>query len=718
MLLALPAHAVDLDVVVGFAQAMNMPARYRPGDWTPVTVFVHGPGANGQAELQLSASFGGHSAVYTRRIALHDGPNSLISRFAICPAEGPYWVRNSAPEGLTASLLLDGRKIAEKSVTLPAPIDPAQFGVLALTPDQSGLTLLARKQLGLKHREANPNPYRQPGMDPDMGPAILYADPLLLPEMHQGYASLDAVVFGDIPPDALTEPQQQALKEYVRRGGLLVVTGGPDTARLKAGVLAELLPVRPEGAAPASLSPLARRYGAAVPGRSEVLCTEGKVGPDSRILLPGLSPRSPLVTARPYGSGTIVFVAFDPSAPEFRSWRAAPQFWKDLLSCGDRTIDPARSIHTADQVMPWMTMGRYVLADALAGARASRAPPWYGIAIFLAAYILLLVPISYFILKRLDRRELAWITAPVLIVLFTVGSYVAASTYKGGLLSANRAVVVDGSAGSDLYSGYGMLTIYAPARGRLDVDAGAPDRTGALEAAPDELWSRDSGTNPIEVDMDAGGVMRGVPVRLWDTRSFGVPLAPSLGGAIKTTTKRIKERVYRLRVTNGTHLLLRDCRALFGSESREIGDLAPGASGETTIRWDEPVQTNSLSLPASAAPSGGMFNPQSGDTPDESRARIQQGMVSALGTQENEYGGYGSPPGLTPHAVIGWCYDDLMPVRIDGREALGEEVNFIFVRIPTPPDVHGKAAQTANPFRARPVSWIKDVERRQPVNMP
>ena len=41
----------------------------------------------------------------------------------------------------------------------------------------------------------------------------------------------------------------------------------------------------------------------------------------------------------------------------------------------------------------------------------------------LVAYILLIGPINYLVLRRLDRREWAWFTMPILIVVFAVGAY-------------------------------------------------------------------------------------------------------------------------------------------------------------------------------------------------------------------------------------------------------------------------------------------------------
>ena len=48
-------------------------------------------------------------------------------------------------------------------------------------------------------------------------------------------------------------------------------------------------------------------------------------------------------------------------------------------------------------------------------------PPIGGLLVLLFGYIVLVGPVNYLVLRRLDRREWAWFTVPALIVVFTVG---------------------------------------------------------------------------------------------------------------------------------------------------------------------------------------------------------------------------------------------------------------------------------------------------------
>ena len=45
-------------------------------------------------------------------------------------------------------------------------------------------------------------------------------------------------------------------------------------------------------------------------------------------------------------------------------------------------------------------------------------PPAELLLAIIGAYILLIGPISYVALRRLDRRDLAWVTAPILVLVF------------------------------------------------------------------------------------------------------------------------------------------------------------------------------------------------------------------------------------------------------------------------------------------------------------
>lgn len=149
------AHALDMDVLVGFGQSVTSGARYRPDTWTPITVYLTGPSARGTGQLQITLDHGGRATTYTRRVTLRDGMMNQAEGFVLNLHNSEMYGQMQTRD-LEVQLLADGRKLASKKMALPGPIDPGAYTVLAMTRDNSGLNFLTKKKLGLIHRHTNP----------------------------------------------------------------------------------------------------------------------------------------------------------------------------------------------------------------------------------------------------------------------------------------------------------------------------------------------------------------------------------------------------------------------------------------------------------------------------------------------------------------------------------------------------------------------------------
>ncbi len=107
-------------------------------------------------------------------------------------------------------------------------------------------------------------------------------------------------------------------------------------------------------------------------------------------------------------------------------------------------------------------------------------PPIGGLLALLGAYILLIGPINYFVLKRLDRREWAWLTMPVLIVAFAVGAYAFGSLLRGSEVIINEVAIVRGAPGATEGTAQAYLGVFSPSRGTYQIKVPG----GALLSSP------------------------------------------------------------------------------------------------------------------------------------------------------------------------------------------------------------------------------------------
>jgi hypothetical protein len=739
-LMAGRAGAVELDALVGFGQSTTAGARYRPDTWTPLTVYITGQGVHGVGQLQVSVRQGERKSIYTRRVPLREGALNEAESFAInlYPVNPYGGFQNTGPE-IAVQLLVDGRKLAEKKIALSVGTNPETYNVLALPRDGSGMNFLTKKKLGLIHRHYDPavlmnmrgmggTPNQSGrGIDPNASLQVLYTDPRALPAMVQGYAMMDAIALADQPLDSLTEDQTEALKQYVRDGGLLLLSGGGDLARLKGQFYAEMLPVTPTGAASAGALPeLEGRYQERLGIPEPVALLRGTLKPGARTLfgtLPG-STGYGLVAARPYGCGTVVVTAFDYLAPEFRGWKAAPALWRDLLRSGNEAVSARDLLWNNTRNVD---MNGLRLADALAGRQATSAPAFSTVAIFLGAYIFLLVPFSYFVLKKMDKREFAWITAPILIAGFTVVSYLIALSIKGGALTLNRAVVLETQANSDQVAGYGQMTLYSPRRAGYDIGFGDPDdpNNPYRSLAPGEVYTPlyQDIARELMIEHDKTTTIRGAEVKLWDKRSFDVPVAVSPGGPIEAKTAWISEldggsadlseRIANVRVTvtNKTRFALKDCALVSSAQQVPLGDMAPGETKSAPLRWVSRGGAFGLGLPSRSGPPVVYDGPHKTPiTPEMTRNAIRDALAETL--RQNSQRNMGWPNdissgyGKAANVFIGWSYDPVLDVRVDGRLAAGEEANLLVTHLPPPANAPSRSA--ANPFAQTPILTLED----------
>ena len=148
--LLLPESAsadIALDARIGFGQSQSGSSRYRPGSWTPVTIYLTGQGARGVGQLTVTVRQSGHTTAYTRKISLHDGPLNEAYNFVfdIRPVNYGMMGGNTTLE-VSAQLVLDGRELANRRFALPLAVNEETFNVLALTRDGSGMNFLAKKK--------------------------------------------------------------------------------------------------------------------------------------------------------------------------------------------------------------------------------------------------------------------------------------------------------------------------------------------------------------------------------------------------------------------------------------------------------------------------------------------------------------------------------------------------------------------------------------------
>jgi hypothetical protein len=273
-----------------------------------------------------------------------------------------------------------------------------------------------------------------------------------LPDRAAALTAVNTITFSDIDTGPLNPAQRQALADWVAAGGHLIVTGGANWQATAAG-LSDLLPLLPETSDTRdNLDPLAQFVGQDALSGSAVIAA-GTLRPEAQALAAD-DDGTPLLARRLWGLGVVDYLAADPLAQPLRDWPGLGTLWYSLITSAPPEPSWARGLFNTDRAAAAVEVlpGLNLLPDIL---------PLCG---FLAAYIALIGPLNYIVLNRLNRREWAWLTIPVFIVIFSALAWVVGFNLRGNTATLSRMAVVQSWPDSETARVDGLVGLLSPRR--------------------------------------------------------------------------------------------------------------------------------------------------------------------------------------------------------------------------------------------------------------
>lgn len=231
-------------------------------------------------------------------------------------------------------------------------------------------------------------------VSPICATTFLIADLTRLPETPMAWENLDALLINGLDTSELTAPQQTALLAWVANGGHLILSGGAALPQTLAG-LPETLRI----AAPGALQTFTELDTAIIPA-GQVTAPGLNYGPGAAPLPAG--DVAHLTAQQPIGQGHVMVIAWDVVQSGSLGWLA--ESWMTVETLSEETY---RSISGQS----------YFNAQWLFAVPSANTPQLWHWLIFFPLYILLLGPLTWFLVRRLKRPVLTWALLPAWIVL-------------------------------------------------------------------------------------------------------------------------------------------------------------------------------------------------------------------------------------------------------------------------------------------------------------
>jgi hypothetical protein len=263
-----------------------------------------------------------------------------------------------------------------------------------------------------------------------------------------------------------------------------------------------------------------------------------------------------LLTAAPLGAGRVIFSAFDLAA--LRAWTGEPNLWQEVLSA-EPAFAPATSFR-------WQNSN---LLSSVLQLPALQLPSFGVLLLFVVGYILAVGPLNFLVLRRMKRIDRAWITIPLTVLLFVVGTYSAGMVIRGVRPQVMQVALVQSYEGSEQGKVTTFMGIFSPRRSTYTlsfapetfVSTGRFDST-AMNETP-LIWTEDATT------------LQNVLVDVSLLRTFIIEQTTPVELVVSSELERQGQNVLGS-VQNDSAIALNGALLVYGDSVQQLGNLGPG----------------------------------------------------------------------------------------------------------------------------------------------
>src|SRR5690606_2061153 len=116
----------------------------------------------------------------------------------------------------------------------------------------------------------------------------------------------------------------------------------------------------------------------------------------------------PLLARQSIGRGSVYFLALDPRLAPLLDWDGSEAIWAAIAS----RVPSGSNWGSGPQ-------NSYAATEAVSSLPSLTLPSILQLLAFLLVYTIVVGPLNYWVLKRRNQLERAWITIPVLVVIFS-----------------------------------------------------------------------------------------------------------------------------------------------------------------------------------------------------------------------------------------------------------------------------------------------------------
>lgn len=649
LLAVLSIGAGPLSLAVNAAGALTMNARLllqghaRAGSWAAVEVDLQNDGPGIQGELRMD----GGSQANARYAMAVDLPTNSRQTY-ILHVQPPTF----------------GRTVKVDLVSGDRVVDSVSVAYLVHDATQLVVGVIAERPQGLIGQiDLPPNPT-------GAAPAIVPLTVADLPERAEGWGVLDRLVWQDVDSNQLTGFQLDALRHWLAAGGRLVIVGGSAGIGTLSAFPDDVLPYRPTATLDLDPASLVSLLGPLPAGAVELPAMAGALAHGRALATSG---DRAVAAELPYGSGRVTLLGFDPTTRWLAESKSVDALWRTELPA--RSTDGVQLFDDSQLVQSVYQLPSLAL------------PPTSGLLVLIGAYIVIIGPINYFILKRLDRRELAWVTMPLLVLAFTAASFGYGFLLRGTDVVVNEVAIVRGAPDATEATAQVYFGVFSPTRATYQVSL----PQGALLASPINGDPFGQGTTTLDIVQGTGperpSMVRNLSVGTSSLRIVRAELPVT--GPLMHVSLTLESNTLKGTFQNASDENLESVAIVLGSAVATLGDV----DAHATVNVSLPVRDNPFGAGLADQIVGAPFDQT---TESGVRRAIRYGMINQL-TFDPTGQFSGSSLSADQAVVLAFGRTNLLDVQL-GAQQPRRSANVLYY-VPVAIKVHGPVTFSSDLLR-------------------
>jgi hypothetical protein len=287
------------------------------------------------------------------------------------------------------------------------------------------------------------------------------------------------------------------------------------------------------------------------------------------------SAANPLVVIAARGRGQLTLLLFSPELEPFVTWKNRPYFWAKMAALPQELV-------TSDPYNRFGGASSDGIFGAMIDSRQVRKLPVGWLVLLLVGYLVVIGPLDYYWLKKINRQMLTWITFPVYVALFSVLIYVIGYKLRAGETEWNELHVVDVlpvlGEQADL-RGRTYTSVYSPVNANYRLASELP--FAALRGEYMGSYANQEGSR-AKVEQRGNAFAADISVPVWTSQLYVHDWWQRSDAPMKLSVKAAGED-WQVEIENHLKKRLGPAKLVLEGQVLEVGDLPAGETKKLTL---------------------------------------------------------------------------------------------------------------------------------------